>query len=739
MLALAMALGLVNAVGQVALPPVEYKYIPGLPEFSRAGDVLIDDRGLLWFAYDEASKGLYIYDGQKSYPLAADIGDSTALSDVNITFLQRRASDNTIWLGTRSQGVCIYDPTTDNFGRLNLAELTNSIGYGVWDMLNEGDSIFWFGTTAGLVEYHVASGQTGLFSYTGAELENQDRDNLNRIQRLIRDPINQNIIWLGTRFGLASFDKSTSEITRYVMPFSASAEVSLPNDQFLINAMDFYTDDLLVIGTWAGGIMTYNTRTGEWSRSRDDNVEKPWDVYFDLLRKDQNSYWIASTYGYGAFDIESRTFTYFDSLPFPEPYKRDSRIAGALQYIGENILVASGSKGAAVVHLNGDQGTSRLYPPLVREVIIDGERVTDAIITPQSRVIGVTPEQSKVEIVIAAPYYGIEREVQYRYLIEGQKRTWQYKLAREKIVLEELPEGEYTLRLEASVDGNTWIPGSSWQVRKYQVFWRSRNFLYIICSVCLLTALIVWRLLAWQRSKREKLEREYRLRLAESEMSALRAQMNPHFIFNSLNSIKMHVMKQDTEVANRYLTRFSHLMRLVLRNSKSKLITLTDELKALELYIEIEKLRFDDGFTSQINISEELDTDDFFTPPMLVQPYVENAIWHGLMHKQETGNLVIAISQRSGRIEICVQDDGVGREASRRARSSDLEVNKSYGMQITSDRIELVKQSLEIDASVYVDDLHDHKGQACGTKVTISLPLIDARMARKWLNGDPVK
>ena len=192
-------------------------------------------------------------------------------------------------------------------------------------------------------------------------------------------------------------------------------------------------------------------------------------------------------------------------------------------------------------------------------------------------------------------------------------------------------------------------------------------------------------------------------------------------------------MKQDTDVADLYLTRFAHLMRLVLRNSRSKLVTLDVELKAITLYVDIEKLRFDHGFNCEIVIDPGIDPEDTYIPPMLIQPYVENAIWHGLMHRKAPGELLISVMRKGEKVEILIQDNGVGRKRSAEIQK-DTPLSKSYGTRITNDRIGLISRSLQIDASVQIEDLYDDSGVATGTRVVISLPNLNSAMAVRWLS-----
>lgn len=222
----------------------------------------------------------------------------------------------------------------------------------------------------------------------------------------------------------------------------------------------------------------------------------------------------------------------------------------------------------------------------------------------------------------------------------------------------------------------------------------------------------------------KQLHTEFERKLADTEMIALRAQMNPHFIFNCLNSIKLYTLQNNSEQASEYLTKFARLIRLVLDNSRSELVTLKHELEALQLYMELEAMRFKHKVRFSIEVSEEVDTLYLKIPPLLLQPYVENAIWHGLMHKPEGGTVTILITQPSEpllRVEII--DDGVGREKAAQLKSKSAGKHKSFGMQVTADRIRMINQLYNTHTQIQIADLIDNRGEACGTKVVLEIPV----------------
>ena len=224
--------------------------------------------------------------------------------------------------------------------------------------------------------------------------------------------------------------------------------------------------------------------------------------------------------------------------------------------------------------------------------------------------------------------------------------------------------------------------------------------------------------------KIKQVQTVFEQKIAETEMTALRAQMNPHFIFNCLNSIKLYTLENNSETAAGYLTMFSQLIRLVLENSRSEKITLEKELETLRLYIELEAMRFKDKVKYHIQVSPEIDMQYTELPPLLIQPYVENAIWHGLMHKKEGGTIAIDITQPAENyVEVIIQDDGVGREQAILYKSKSATKQKSFGLKMTSERIDMINQVYGIKATVEVEDLKDDKNKATGTKVIIKIPV----------------
>lgn len=214
------------------------------------------------------------------------------------------------------------------------------------------------------------------------------------------------------------------------------------------------------------------------------------------------------------------------------------------------------------------------------------------------------------------------------------------------------------------------------------------------------------------------------LQVSETEMKALRSQMNPHFIFNALQSIQTFLISNKSEDANIYLLKFSKLMRAVLENSQHSEVPLKDDMQALELYMQLESIRLPHPFTYQFHIDKSIDVESDFLPPLILQPFVENAIWHGLQYKPEAGHINIFITKKDNALHATVEDNGVGRDMSKQVAQPMILKKESLGMKLTEDRLKVLNEVKKFNARFTITDLFSNDNQPAGTKVELSLPLV---------------
>lgn len=303
----------------------------------------------------------------------------------------------------------------------------------------------------------------------------------------------------------------------------------------------------------------------------------------------------------------------------------------------------------------------------------------------------------------------------YRYKMEGLDENWIESYSN-SVNYSGLPSGDYTFRVQ-SIDGKT---ETSLKVSVSTPFWKQVWFKLFVVAIAAFLIYLLYKLRLDQIRKEEKLKLDFNKQLADVEMKALKAQMSPHFIFNSLNSINRYIVKSEPEKASLYLTKFSKLIRLILDNSNSKVISLEQELISLKLYIELEALRFNDKFSYAINVNKELNPLSIGVPPMIIQPFIENAIWHGLLHKDTPGRLLVSIDRFGHGLQCVIEDDGVGRKKAGELKSKSVNKEKSYGMKITADRLSMLNGESKI-SSVEIIDLEDERGQPSGTKVIVKI------------------
>ncbi len=306
--------------------------------------------------------------------------------------------------------------------------------------------------------------------------------------------------------------------------------------------------------------------------------------------------------------------------------------------------------------------------------------------------------------------------------MDGVDKDWLLADKDQLALYHQLNSGEYVFNIKCYNRDGISSGTTTLQIHIVPAVW-NRWWFYLLLFI--LAGCLVFYLLTWnykRRKEKELLSRNYERKIAEVEMNTLRAQMNPHFIFNSLNSINDFILSNDPDNASGYLTKFSRLMRLILDNSRSEWVILDNELKALQLYIELEAVRFDNAFSYNIEISDEVSKETVIIPPLIIQPYVENAIWHGLLHrKQPGGKITIRIWRNEKDLFIEISDNGVGRIAAKNQKSKPSILHKSHGMKITAERLAIVNSVYNVNAQVEVTDLADDQNLPTGTRVLLTL------------------
>ena len=319
--------------------------------------------------------------------------------------------------------------------------------------------------------------------------------------------------------------------------------------------------------------------------------------------------------------------------------------------------------------------------------------------------------------------YRKNSNIEYRYRLLGIDSGWVYSTSRE-IQFNPIPYGKYTVQIEARRQWEEWDDNNviSLSIDCSAPFWKTTWFWIVAFMLTSFLMFLFFRKRTKKIKERENERTALNKKMAEMELKALRAQMNPHFIFNVLNSIQYFITHNENDEAQRYMSKFAKLVRLTLDNSRSTFISLADELSLLRLYIDLEKIRFEDRFDYQINIGDNIDITTIRIPNMLLQPYVENSIKHGFKSKQVKYSLDISVSKKNDKIVCSILDNGIGREKAALIPGTELEKHASTGTIIVREKIEALKFYYDYDLVSQTEDLKDENGNGTGTMVTIVFP-----------------
>ena len=318
---------------------------------------------------------------------------------------------------------------------------------------------------------------------------------------------------------------------------------------------------------------------------------------------------------------------------------------------------------------------------------------------------------------------GYSNPKQFAYRIVELGEQWIETSEQRSASYSNLSPGTYHFELKSRLVDGQWSEVKTLEILVSPHWWQTWWFRMAVAAILMLIAYSVYRGRLENVRQKERLKSEFQRKLHDVEMQALRSQMNPHFLFNSLNSIQMFIVKNQVQEAVEHLDNFSRLVRLILQNTRSPLVPLKEEVEALKLYMEMENLRFKTKFTHRVEVEDEINIHQQEIPPMLLQPFVENAIWHGIQHKQTDGEVVVRIKRDDHHLICEIEDDGIGRVAARKIQENTNRVHRSLGMKITKDRIQMMNETQGTPARIEIIDLYGEGGKATGTKVVVYLPV----------------
>lgn len=628
------------------------------------GELFLDSRNNIWVCSYEH---LYHFDREKNAlrKIKQPVPDTSFKTEpVFAEFAE--APDGKIWIATYRHGIYIYDYKTDSYSQLyhhqnNKNSLLSNI---ITGLAVDPSGKIWIGYKAeGVSKYDP---ETGKFTHYVNELGNPKSLIDNRIFCIRCD--RQGQVWIATATGLVKIDRECKpgEVRNFI------------KDQQLLGALvsDLAFDKFGKL--WFAsikGLSVYDPKTG-------------------LLKN---------------YNVTNGLYSIFESLSIHHHYNGEFFIGSFSGYYKFDPSIAD-----------------RLEKP--GKVLITNFMVGEREIPYEAEL----ADHKRIELASADNFFAIEFNtinflnpvgIVYYYRLSDEE--WKQIPRKGYASYSHLPGGDYVFEVKVMNAFGTFSDVTRLPIHIKTPFYKTPLFSIIMILLVSGAIFLLYRYRIREIEKTEAIKTHFNKQLAETEMRALRAQMNPHFIFNCLNSINRYIIKNDQKTASLYLTKFAKLIRLILDNSEQHVVALSQDLEALKLYIEIEALRFDYKFSFEIDVDQDVFTDTILVPSMLIQPFVENAIWHGLLHKEVPGRLSIRVKRDADMLVVEVEDDGVGRQKAQEMKSKSATTRKSLGLKITADRLSMLHNHNGQQGSIEYIDLADGNGQPCGTLVKIKIPVDD--------------
>ncbi len=620
-----------------------------------------------------------------------------------------------IWVGTYDGLYAIFkDGHTEHYN-LPLLRFENEQGNIVTSLLIDDRGWLWVGTILqGLSLFDLKSKVFNSFKY---DANDSSSISSNYVVSINKD--RDGDLWIGTYRGL----------NRLVLTSPSSGQpqaffehtLPLKNGVVQINDKVFsvYEDqhDNIWIGT-NSGLLRYNQNLRTLKTYNEANG-LPNNVICAILEDDDNNLWMSTHKGIIKYNPEKKTFNNYYTL-----HGLQSNIFNPGAYFKNDM---------GKMMFGGINGFNSFYPENITRsgqipaVVITSIKIFDRPKKFDKRIsdlkeIKLTYEENFFTIKFAALDYRMPERNQYYYFLEGFDRNWVYNETKNYASYTNLDPGEYIFRVRGSNSNGVWNEnGRSIRIIIIPPFWQTWWFK----SAIGLLILVLLLFLIFMIHRSEKRKTSFNKKLSELKLQALRAQMNPHFIFNTINSIQYFISCNDQESAFMYLSKFSNLMRQTLDNSAKSRISLSRELEALQLYMDLQKLRFEQRFEYKITVDPKIDIHNSEIPTMLIQPYIENAINHGISKKKSKGHINVVLTHMNGSLKCVVEDDGIGIEKSKKLKKSIKPGHTSSGMRLTKERLTIINVGKNKDSFISVIDRSQENAELSGTKVTIKIPLVE--------------
>ncbi|MCB0508929.1 MAG: two-component regulator propeller domain-containing protein [Chitinophagales bacterium] len=725
--------------------------------------ILSDKSGTIWIGTKGAGVAYYSPYKYKFKHITQEPFKTAWLSNKYILSFAEDAQEN-IWIGTEGGGLYKYN-TKENFisnwrNNSSSSSLSNDV---VQALFIDNYNQLWIGTLNGICRFdknkntfHRYSLKTqksnanlklpsyALIRFLGTR-ENELYifvDNavylfnpiLNQFEKITFSsmPIPTNIIfrdiiedkdgtwWAATNLGILHLDKQKGIIKNETL--DKLNKKYFGTDQLYSLLLD--GNNHIWIGTDNSGLFLFNKTklTIEENYTKKEGLSN--NLIYGILEDQNKKLWMSTNSGINVFDPVLKKFRKYD---VNDGLQSNEFNAGAYYKTLDGKLLFGGINGLNII--DPIKVPFNAFKPITNIINIktDVNNYTAFQYIQQEKKKVFQNSENTISFEFASSDYANTPKNNFEYKLEGYNNEWT-STKRNFITYTKLPPGNYTFYVRASNNDGIWSEHpASFKFRIKPLVWQTWWFkIFMILFILIyIYRFILERIQKIRRKEKEQnlllqQKAQYEKQLAEIKLKALVAQMNPHFIFNSMNSIQAMILSDQNMQASTYLTKLSRLVRSVLENSIKTFIPLNDVIDNLKIYLELESLRFDKQFNYTIEV-ENVDIYSIEMPAMLLQPYVENAIWHGLIKKDGEKNIWIRFYKEENNLVCTIIDNGIGR-----AKAAELNLkkqHKSLGTIITKEMFDTLHKIKDTEYTVEIVDLYDEQQNAIGTKVIVRIEL----------------
>ncbi len=488
----------------------------------------------------------------------------------------------------------------------------------------------------------------------------------------------------------------------------------------------------LYLGTQSNGLARYDIRSEKYDKFYDRKDGLEGGVVYGILQDNHRNLWLSTNKGISKFNMETEQFTNYgkkDGLPF-EDFNTGAFYKGV-----DGQFYFGGEYG--VVHFDPEKisDVENNFSPnvVLTSCKILGEPLKSDVVVSYLDTIELMSSENYVEFEFASLDFSYPNEIVYQYKMEGLDKEWSKPDKRNYASYANMPYGKYQFKVRGSNAHGNWSDKELNVHLIIKPYFFERKEIRAVIIVLLLSGLIFggykWmerkNKLKEEKLKQENKEREEKLlsEIQDGWLMALRSQMKKHFVFNVLNAVNNFISKADVLTANEYLTKTAQFLRLELDNSEKPVVSLKQEIEGLDLYVQLQHIRFADKFDYFINVDEKLDLENILIPSMILQPFVENAIEHGLHPKEKKGILTLGFKKENNDLVCTVEDNGIGRKEAEELKKMTRPRHRSLGMKNVENRLARINEAYRINADLKIVDLYSGDGEPEGTKVEFIFPL----------------